>query len=180
MSSNIEFKVTASHEIVHGSRSTEINARDVLRSNVEFKVTASHEIVHGTRNTEINARDVLPSNTEFKVTASHETVHGSRSTEINARDIMPSNIDFAVNVSHEILAGSRSSMINMPKQGFQHVYKTRKTTCSLQVQAAYKVTTKKGTPQSKSAKIHDKMKLRKIDGLQEVLSSPEHSLNKFF
>jgi hypothetical protein len=68
----------------------------------------------------------------------------------------------------------------MPKRGFQHVYKTTKTTSSLRVQAAYKVTTKKGTPRSKYAKIRDKTKLRKINDLQEVSSSPEHSLDKIF
>ena len=49
-----------------------------------------------------------------------------------------------------------------------------------QLQAAYKMAIKKGTPQSKHAKIHDKTKLRKIDDLQEVSSSPEHSLDKIF
>ena len=122
----------------------------------------------------------MSSNIEFEVTASHEIVHGSRSTEINARDMMPSNVEFEVTASHEIVQGSRSSEINVPKRGFQHVYKTTKTTSSLQVQAAYKASITMHIPQSKHAKKRDKMKLSKIDALQEILSSPEHSLNNVF
>ena len=48
------------------------------------------------------------------------------------------------------------------------------------MQAAYKVSIMMGTPQSKHAMKHDKTKLRKIDDLLEVWSSPEHSLDKTF
>jgi hypothetical protein len=60
--------------------------------------------------------------------------------------MMPSNVEFEVTASHDIVHGSRSAEINMPKRGFQHVYKSTKTTSSLQVHAAYKVTVKNGTP----------------------------------
>jgi hypothetical protein len=94
--------------------------------------------------------------------------------------MMPSNVEFEVTASHDIVHGSRSDEINMPKRGFQHVYKSTKTTSSLRVHAAYKVTVKSGTPRSKHAKRRDKTKLRKIDGLHKILSSPEHSVDKIF
>ena len=49
----VEFEVTAIHEIVHGSGSTEISMSN-MSTNIEFEVTASHEIVHGRGSTEIN------------------------------------------------------------------------------------------------------------------------------
>ena len=126
-----------------------------MPSNIGFNCTASHELVHGSRSTSINTRN--KSNIGFECTASHELVHGSRSASLNARN-----------------------KSNMPKQGFQHVYKSTKTTTSLQVHAAYNTTVKKGRPQSKYTNRCDNTKQRKINSLQEVISSPQHSLDKIF
>jgi hypothetical protein len=48
------------------------------------------------------------------------------------------------------------------------------------VYVAYKATVKNGTPRSKLAMRRDKVKMKKIDSLKEVLSSPVHSLDKIF
>ena len=90
-------------------------------------------------------------------------------------------IEFEVTASHDILVhGSSIAEIDMPKRGFQHVYKSTKTTSSQRVHAAFKATVKNGTPRSKHAMRRDKMKRKKIDGLKKVSSSPAHSLDKIF
>jgi hypothetical protein len=48
-------KVTASHDIVHGSSSTEINAMtNMMPTTVVKKDTASHDIVPGSSSAKIN------------------------------------------------------------------------------------------------------------------------------
>jgi hypothetical protein len=95
--------------------------------------------------------------------------------------MMPTTVEFEVTASHDMIVhGSSSAEINIPKRGFQHVYKSTKTTSSQRVHAAYKATVKNGTPRSKHATRCDKMKMRKLDSLKEVSSSPAHSLDKIF
>ena len=54
------------------------------RDSVEFEVTTSLDIVHGSSSADINARtNMMPTTIEFEVTASHEIVHGSGSAKIN-------------------------------------------------------------------------------------------------
>ena len=124
----------------------------------------------------------MPSNIGFEHTTSHELLHGSRSTSLNTS--YKSNIGFECTTSHELLHGSRSASLNarnksnMPKQGFQHVYISTKTTTGLQVKAAHNISVKKGRPQSKYTNRCDNTKQRKINSLQDVISSPQHSLEK--
>jgi hypothetical protein len=101
---------------------------------------------------------------------------------MNARtNMMPTTVEFEVTASHDMIVhGSSSAEINIQKRGFQHVYKSTKTTSSQRVHAAYKATVKNGTPRSKHATRRDKMKMRKLDSLKEVSSSPAHSLDKIF
>jgi hypothetical protein len=48
-------KVTASHDIVHGSSSTEINAMtNMMPTTIVKKDTASHDIVPGSSSAKIN------------------------------------------------------------------------------------------------------------------------------
>ena len=111
-------------------------------------------------------------------------LHGSRSASLNARN--ESNVGFECTASHDMLQGSQSAGLNtrnesnMPKQGFQHVYKSMTTTTSLQVHAAHNMTVKKGRPPSKYTNRRVNTKQRKINSLQEVISSLKHSLDKDF
>jgi hypothetical protein len=66
-----------------------------------------------------------------KVTASHDIVHGSSSTEINATtNMMPTTVVKKDTASQDSVPRDSSSAakINKPKQGFQHVYRSSKTT----------------------------------------------------
>jgi hypothetical protein len=165
---------------VNGRGCTEINTLNNNTLNVagtmvcpvEGEVTASH--VNGRGCTEINTLNNNTSNiagtmvcpVEGEVTTSH--VNGRGCTEINTSNIASPTVGA---FEARVLVQNRKS-----KKGFQHVYKSRKTTSSLRVHAAHKVTLKNGTPQNRNAMKRDTKKKEKLDKLKEVVYSPSHSL----
>jgi hypothetical protein len=62
-------------------------------------------------------------------------------------------------------------------KGFQHLYKSTKTTSSGRVLASHKATTKHGFPRNDHARRNDRKKNRKIRDLQKVKPSPQHMMN---
>ena len=129
------------------------------------KVTASH---HGSSSTEINATEIMMTATGVKkATASHDVVGaGSSSTE-------------EINVMTNMIPDTVVT-INQPKLGFQHVYKSLKTNSSRRVNVAYKHCVRNGAPRSTSAMRRDKVKMRKIASLPEIVSSAVHSYGRSF
>ena len=125
----------------------------------------------------------------LECTASHDMLHGRGSARSNGMKMSDmgfectgneSDVGFECTASHELLHDRERGGANMPGQGFRHVYKSTKTTSSLRVHAAYKMTVLKGRPESKYTNRCDNKKGRKVDSLQEVISSEQHSLDKSF
>jgi hypothetical protein len=88
-------------------------------------------------------------------------------------DIVPGGSSAKINAD-------RNTPMNNNKRGFRHVYKSTTTNSSRRVHAANKTCATNGTPRSQHAKRRDKGKTKKIASLEQVSSSPVHSLGKPF
>ena len=84
-----------------------------------------------------------------KDNASYDVVHGSSRSEINRETIMRRST--VVKNDKAVISDVGSA----ERRGFQHVYKSRKTTSSRRVRSAYNLSMQNGFPQSKQAiKVH--------------------------
>jgi hypothetical protein len=75
-------------------------------------------------------------------------------------------------------AGSDQNLREDLKRGFQHIYKSTKTTSSLRVRAAHNATIHHGTPRNKNALRRDSKKEKKLAKLETIVPSESKSLEK--
>jgi Cys-tRNA synthase (O-phospho-L-seryl-tRNA:Cys-tRNA synthase) len=163
----VEFKVMA-HHAMHGSGSTKINMMEEVKDGSLSPVAVHSNYIaakHESSSTYDVADDEQPSFSlppvEFKVTACH-AMHGSGSTKINMMEEIKEGSPSPVAVHSDYISKHKSSSgiaeinvtetrslslpPNMSKQGFRHLYRSTRTTSSLQVLAAHKATVKHGPP----------------------------------
>jgi hypothetical protein len=158
----VESKVTGSH--VHGRRCTGIEQTNSLSSICDgCKDSTNLEAMEEQIATIMEKkRDVHPVKSE--VTASH--VHGRRCTGIEQTNILSSICD-----------GCKDKTT---KRGFQHLYRSKTTTTSLRVHAAFIESMKtmtSGAPSCHGRRRYYK-KRKKIEALQVVSCSDTHSLER--
>ncbi len=113
--STVVKKDTASCDIGHGSRRSEINGETIMR-----RSTVGNK---GSEETFVRRSTVVK-----KDTASCDIGHGSRRSEINGETIMRRST---------VVKTDNSSIFDVcstKERGFQHVYKSRNTTSSCRVQ----------------------------------------------
>jgi hypothetical protein len=66
--------------------------------------------------------------------------------------------------------------MNLSKQGYQHLYKSTRTTSSLRVLAAHKATVKHGPPRNVNGRKRDRRKCTKVNALEQVVTSNIHAI----
>ncbi len=181
-------KDTASCDIVHGSRRSEINGETIMRrstvgnkdseetfvrrSTVMKKDTASCDIGHGSRRSEINGETIMMRSTVGNKGSEQTFVRSS--TVVNkdtascdlGHGSRRSEINRETIMRHSTVVKTHNSAIfdvgSTKERGFQHVYKSRNTTSSCRVQVTYNLSVQNGYyPRSKQAVKRDKAKKRR-------------------
>ena len=125
---------------------------------------------------------------EFMETAYHADskvtdCHAMRGTRSSGDDIREGDaiLEVAMDDDEDWYAGCRTRGIpSLPKvelKGFQHLFKSTKTTSSLRVLAAHKATKKHGVPRNYYARRRDRKKNTKIHDVEKVKPSPENMMN---
>ena len=89
---------------------------------------------------------------------------------------MNSTSNVSDSTDHALNVETNTNNPYTPKRGFQHVYKSTKTSSSLRVCAAHNASVKHNTPRTDNAMKRHRKKMKKINQLKHILPSPQHSI----
>jgi hypothetical protein len=157
MCSTVVKQDTASRDISRGSRSSNINSEPIT----------IHSTVDSTgSNKELR---VVSSTVVKKVTASREECRRSRRSNIKLETITKRSTVVKIKTS-----AAKNEIVG--KRGFQHRYKSSKTTSSKKVCEAYNASLKNQNQKNKKAAKREYKKQNKIGELTLVKASPVHCI----
>jgi hypothetical protein len=150
-------------------------SRDISRSSRSSNNNSEPIILHSTVDSTGSKKEMKMSTSTVvkKVTASREGCRRSRSSNIKLETVTKRSTVVKLKSS----AAKNEIMGTM--RGFQHIYKSNKTTSSQKVREAYDASLKKGNQRSKMAAKREYKKKSKIEEMTLVRASPVHCICPF-